>query len=260
MIDIFDRVMAPAISATGFSLSYGQKTIFHDLQVSFPAGKCSVILGASGVGKSSLLHAIANLNGTSDNMQINPFSASDQASLSQRVAYMTQQDTLLPWLSVLDNVLVGARLRSTSVTQDDRSRAQDILQQLGLTDVLAEKPNVLSGGMRQRVALARVLFENRTVVLMDEPFAALDAITKWRLQALTVKMLSNTTRILVTHDPQEALRLGDYIFILAGRPAILSEPLCLTTRPPRDIDEPELVRQHAAILAKLLQAQDISYA
>ena len=115
---------------------------------------------------------------------------------------MAQSDLLLPWLGALDNVLLGRRLRGE---RGGRRAARALLAEMGLAGSESLRPAALSGGMRQRVALARTLFEDRPIVLMDEPFAALDAITRTRLQDLAVARLGGRTVLLVTHDPLEAI-------------------------------------------------------
>ena len=134
---------------------------------------------------------------------------------------MAQQDLLLPWLGALDNVLLGYRLRGVSRAELKRlrERGRELLDRVGLGGREGDLPATLSGGMRQRVALARTLMEDRPVVLMDEPFSALDAITRFRLQDLAAEMLAGRTVLLVTHSPSEAVRLGHRLYVLSGQPA-----------------------------------------
>jgi putative hydroxymethylpyrimidine transport system ATP-binding protein len=121
-------------------------------------------------------------------------------------------------------------------------------------------PATLSGGQRQRVALARTLMEDRPAVLMDEPFSSLDAITRTRLQDLAATLLYGKTVLLVTHDPLEALRLGDLVYVMAGRPATVEPPLRPGGEPPRAVDDPGLLELQAALLARLTKAQDLAAA
>ncbi|HJO88014.1 MAG TPA: ATP-binding cassette domain-containing protein, partial [Rhodospirillales bacterium] len=118
-------------------------------------------------------------------------------------------------------------------------------------------PTKLSGGMRQRTALARTLMEDRPVVLMDEPFSALDAITRIRLQDMAAELLNDRTVLLVTHDPLEALRLGDRIHVLAGRPVTLDEPLIPVGVRPRDLHDPAVLAGQADLLERLSAANSI---
>ncbi len=134
---------------------------------------------------------------------------------------MSQKDLLLPWLSVLENVRLGARLRGE--TSDTTPRALSLLKAAGLATRANDRPDTLSGGMRQRAALARTLMEDRPVVLMDEPFSAVDPLTRLGLQDLAARMLAGRTVIFVTHDPMEALRLGYRVLVLNGNPATPTE-------------------------------------
>src|SRR5262245_44093709 len=169
---------APTISAFSVTvhaagLDFGGAPLFEALDLNLAAGSWTCLLGPSGVGKTSLLRLIAGLVEPWPGSSIK---CSDGEPLAGRIAYMAQQDLLLPWLSALDNVLLGARLRREPVGDAARERATWLLARVGLADKLGSLPAALSGGQRQRVALARTLFEARPLVLMDEPFAALDAI------------------------------------------------------------------------------------
>lgn len=166
---------------------------------------------------------------------------------------MAQKDLLLPWLTVLKNVLLGARLRGT-VSGADEEAALSLIDAAGLGDYQEALPATLSGGMRQRVALLRTLMEKRPVILMDEPFSALDALTRIRLQDLAVKLVQNATVVLVTHDPLEALRLGHRIHVMTGLPARLSPAIVPPGNPPRRLDDSNVTRLHAALLKELVGA------
>jgi putative hydroxymethylpyrimidine transport system ATP-binding protein len=167
---------------------------------------------------------------------------------------MAQQDLLLPWLSARDNVLIGRRLRGERVGPAARGRAEELLVRVGLRSAVTARPAALSGGMRQRVALARTLMEDRPVVLMDEPFAGLDAITRYELQALAAELLAERTVLLVTHDPLEALRLGHRLLVLAGRPARLDAGVAPPPGPPPRAAE-TVARRQGALLARLAAAK-----
>ena len=143
---------------------------------------------------------------------------------------MDQSDLLLPWLSARANVTLGARLRGE---RPNAAAADEILALVGLRGHEEKRPAALSGGMRQRVALARTLMEDRPVVFMDEPFSAVDALTRFRLQDLASTVLHGRTVVLVTHDPQEALRLGHRLFVLSGSPARIDESPVPESPPPR---------------------------
>lgn len=229
-------------------LTYGGILVFRDLDLTLAAGRWTCLLGPSGVGKTTLLRLIAGLAPVEPPTTI---TADDGAPLAGRLAYMAQQDLLLPWLRVLDNALLGDRLRGHAAEPARRDRARKLLTAVGLGDRLRDRPDALSGGMRQRVALVRTLLEDRSLVLMDEPFSALDALTRLRLQALAHHLLAGRTVLLVTHDPLEALRLGDAVHVLAGEPARLSPAIVPPGVPPRDPGDPALLALQAELLTRL---------
>lgn len=231
------------------SLRYAGDYLFENTHLELPAGQCSALLGPSGVGKSSLLRLIAGLQAFESGGTIRFGAAGGESP--NTIAYMAQQDLLLPWLNALGNVMLGARLRGE---KPDRARARDLLGRVGLAKQEKAMPATLSGGMRQRVALARTLMEDRPVVLMDEPFSALDAITRLRLQELAAELLRGRTILLVTHDPMEALRIGERIFIMAGRPALLSEVPPPAGATPRDPADADFLGHHAELLHRLRAA------
>jgi putative hydroxymethylpyrimidine transport system ATP-binding protein len=180
---------------------------------------------------------------------------SDGQPLSGRLAWMGQRDDLLPWLPTRANVMLGARLRGD---QPEPARADSLLERVGLTPQRDQLPATLSGGQRQRAALARTLMEDRPVVLMDEPFSALDAITRARLQSLAAGLLAGRTVLLVPHDPLEALRLGHRVHVMAGQPARIEAPILPAGEPPRDLHDPDLMRLQGDLLARLADAQDVA--
>ncbi|HVV67618.1 MAG TPA: ABC transporter ATP-binding protein [Gammaproteobacteria bacterium] len=246
--------LSPTVTLTQASLHFGGNLLFQNIQLTLPSNQWTVLLGPSGVGKSSLLRLIAGLN--SDAHIASPITTSDGLSLEGRLAYMPQQDLLMPWLSVLDNVLIGAKLRGSKQKKRLTERALFLLNQVGLENVAYKKPSELSGGMRQRVALARTLLEDRSVVLMDEPFSALDVITRLQLQELAAQLLIQRTVLLVTHDPLEALRLGDNVYVMAGRPAILGAALHPAGDKPRALTDPGLLQLQGQLLLELEHAKE----
>jgi putative hydroxymethylpyrimidine transport system ATP-binding protein len=231
------------------SLRYAGALLFRDLNFTLPGGSWNCLLGPSGVGKSSLLRLIAGL-APLDQGKVR---CSDGRPLAGRLAWMGQEDNLLPWLSVRGNVTLGARLRGEPA---EREKARDLLARVGLERQSDQLPATLSGGQRQRAALARTLMEERPVVLMDEPFSALDAITRARLQALAARLLGGRTVLLVTHDPLEALRLGHRIQVMTGHPARIEGVIEPEGAPPRDLHDPALLARHGELLAWLADARD----
>ena len=239
---------APDVHVRSATLRYGDSILFEDLSVTLVAGEITCLLGLSGVGKSSLLRLVAGLGPALEHGTIE---AGDGRPLEGRIAYMDQRELLLPWLSVLDNVALGARLRGDPV---DRDGAQGLLRAVGLSGRETDLPAVLSGGMRQRTALARTLMEDRPIVLMDEPFSALDALTRLHLQDLAGRLLAGRTVLLVTHDPIEAVRLGHRIHVMAGIPAQIAPAIALSGDPPRDPTQGESTARYRELMAHLGQS------
>ncbi|WP_229071463.1 ABC transporter ATP-binding protein [Actinoplanes sp. DH11] len=206
-------------------------------------GEFVCLLGASGCGKSTLLSLVAGLDRiTSGTLDIG----------GRHVALMFQEAALFPWLSVAGNVELPLRLQGAG-RAERRERARELLEVVRLGDFADKRPHELSGGMRQRVALARALAQKADVLLMDEPFGALDAMTRdilhdelervWREQRLTV--------LFVTHNVREAVRLGDRVILLSSRPGRVIEDYAITHPRPRRIDSPEVSGQAAEITDRL---------
>ncbi|MEM8790470.1 MAG: ATP-binding cassette domain-containing protein [Pseudomonadota bacterium] len=179
-------------------------TLFSGIDLELAAGEWTCLLGPSGCGKSTILRLIAGLE-TGGRFE------GEIRSAERHAAYMAQSDMLAPWLDVTDNVMLGARLRGEA---PDRARAEALIARVGLAADAHKRPAELSGGMRQRAALARTLMEDRPVALLDEPFSALDAATRATCQELAFELLEGRTVLLVTHDPAEAARLGHQVHVM----------------------------------------------
>ncbi len=234
-----------AISVRNLRAGYDEVAVFAGLDLTIPSAAWSCILGASGVGKTTLLRLLAGLMAPSDGAI-----TAGGRPLPGRIAYMAQQDLLLPWLSARQNVELGARLRGA---RPDRARALDLLDGVGLAEEANRRPAALSGGQRQRVALARTIMEDRPIVLMDEPFSALDAVTRLKLQDLAVDVLAGKTVVLITHDPLEALRVAHRVHVMHGRPAILTKPVLPPGATPRDPTAPAIGHLHRQLLDLLTE-------
>jgi putative hydroxymethylpyrimidine transport system ATP-binding protein len=242
----------PSIHVSDGRLAYGGRLLFDGLALDLPAGRWTCLLGPSGVGKSTLLRLIAGIAGASGSVRM---AAGDGGKLAGRVAYMAQQDLLLPWLGLADNVTLGPRLRGEAIGPERAQRVREIIRRVRLEGREHDRPASLSGGMRQRAALARTLVEDRPVVLMDEPFSAVDAITRLELQALAAELLAGRTVLLVTHDPLEALRLGHRVHVMAGQPATLGPPIMPPGDPLRDPTDPALLPLQRELLRRLTAAR-----
>ncbi|MGE3247504.1 MAG: ABC transporter ATP-binding protein [Beijerinckiaceae bacterium] len=218
--------------------------LFGPLRLELAAGQWTGLLGASGTGKTTVLRLIAGLEtGARFTGRIE---ASDGAPLAGRIGFMGQSDLLAPWLDVLGNVVLGARLRGE---RPDMARARAIVERAGLTPHIRQRPHTLSGGQRQRASLARTLMEDRPVVLLDEPFSALDARTRAEMQEIAGELLAGRTVLLVTHDPAEAARLAHRAFLMhEGHIEQLDVPVA---PPVRAADDPATMAAQAAMYRKL---------
>jgi putative hydroxymethylpyrimidine transport system ATP-binding protein len=257
---IYDNIShstAPSIHIRNAYLTYNNTLIFDNLNFTIQPGIITCLLGPSGIGKTTLLQMIAGLTSTYESYVNGDINCDNNIALSQQLAYLPQQDTLLPWLNALDNTLLGSRLRGDNTTIA-KQHAKVLFTQLGLTMIEHKFPKDLSGGMRQRIALIRTLLENKPIILMDEPFASVDAITRFQLQDLICNLLKNRTVVLVTHDPLEALRVADEIYIISGKPAKLNLFAKLTSHTPRNLSEPEVVTHQSLLFEALIKAKGMS--
>lgn len=214
------------------------RPLLQGLALDCPPGRWTALMGPSGVGKSTLGRIVAGL----------PVAARLRGHVTGAgaVTLMGQQDQLLPWADALANVTIGARLRGL---RPDRDRARALLADLGLSGLETRRPAQLSGGQRQRVALARTLIEDRPVVVLDEPFSALDAGTRAQMQDLAARHLAGRTVILITHDPLEAARLCHAAWLLdAHRTRALALP---ATPTPRALDDPQVLTTQGALFRSL---------
>ncbi|MGJ0480001.1 ABC transporter ATP-binding protein [Pantoea agglomerans] len=232
----------PGISVRQLSLTLGQQTLFSELNLEIAGGAFTALLGASGVGKSSLMRVIAGLTPPTSGL----ISGSDGLPLTGRIAWMGQQDLLYPWLTVEQNVCLASRLNGEKA---DRDWAQHLLERVGLSHCASARPATLSGGMRQRAALARTLYTRQPVVLMDEPFSALDALTRTQIQTLAADVLVGHTVLLITHDAAEACRLSHHLLVIGSAGIETCPPL--QGQPPRAADDINVLQSQAALLKQL---------
>jgi sulfonate transport system ATP-binding protein len=212
--------------------------VLDDVNLSIETGEFVCLLGASGCGKSTLLNLIAGLD--------RPTTGSIDVP-AEGAAVMFQESALMPWLTARQNVELALRLRGVS-RPARRGEALELLDVVNLADAAEKRPHELSGGMRQRVALARALAQDRPVLLMDEPFAALDAITRDLLHEELERVWRRTGRtiVFVTHNVREAARLADRIVLLTSRPGRVAAEFPVAIDRPRRIESPavsELARE-----------------
>jgi NitT/TauT family transport system ATP-binding protein len=225
----------PAISLEGVSKVYGHAGnavhALDNLSLEVLAGEFVCLLGASGCGKSTLLNIVEGLDRPTQGT----------VTVHGRPALMFQEPALFPWLTVTGNVELALKLRK--VPKDLRkARVDELLDLVNLTAFARKRPHELSGGMRQRVALARALAQDAEVVLMDEPFGALDAMTRDILHDELERLCreQRLTVLFVTHNVREAVRLGDRVVLLSSRPGRVVEEYPVASPRPRRIDSHEV--------------------
>ena len=191
--------------------------ILEDIDFCARQGEFVSVIGASGCGKSTFLNILAGLE-PHDSGLIEFDGISTDARLG-KVGYMQQKDLLLPWRTVVDNAILGLQIMGVS-RKRARVEALDLIHQFGLSGFENQYPHALSGGMRQRAAFLRTMLLNQSIILLDEPFGALDALTKLNKQEwlMDVCLNMNKTAVLVTHDIDEAILLSDRVYLLTSRP------------------------------------------
>jgi len=236
------------IDAQKISIHLGQgKAAFEAVQsvdFTIEPGEFVCILGPSGCGKSTLLGALAgHITPSHGNLTLDGESIKNP---SPERGMVFQHHTLFPWRSVLDNVAFGLKMRGVNKTER-RAQALEMLKLVGLEDSAKRWPSQLSGGMQQRVEIARVLINKPRLLLMDEPFGALDAQTRLKMQQLLLSIWGRirTTVVFVTHDIDEALFLADRILVMSPRPGKIIEDLPVDFSRPRNTDlvtTPEFMR------------------
>ena len=255
-----DAQPEPALEACAVRKTYRAESgadivALCDVSLRVAVGEFVVILGPTGCGKTTLLHLIAGIE-TIDGGSIR-FGGTMAAGPS--VSCVFQHYVLFPWRSVLRNVAFGPQMRG--VPRRERSTAaRELLAKVGLTEFESAYPHELSGGMRQRAAIAQALAPHPDLLLMDEPFGALDDTTRRDLQGMLVELWEQqrTTVLFVTHNIDEALQLGDRIVVLSGRPGRVVEELTVELPRPRDSLSPELTELFVRIRRALAGSRETS--
>ncbi|HEY7703540.1 MAG TPA: ABC transporter ATP-binding protein [Acidimicrobiia bacterium] len=238
-----------AISIRNVSKTYGDGrsavTALEEVSFEVAKGEFACLLGASGCGKSTLLNLIAGIYRI------------DQGSIDtgeNRIGLMFQESALFPWLTVRKNIEMAMRFQGTEKTARIE-RVDELLALVQLEAFGEKRPHELSGGMQQRVSLARALAQDADILLMDEPFAALDAMTRDILhdEFEQIWARSGMTVLFVTHNVREAVRLGDRVVLLSSRPGKVAAEIPTNLERPRNIDAPEVGRLTAEITDRLRQ-------
>jgi NitT/TauT family transport system ATP-binding protein len=219
--------------------------IIQDMTFSVGEGELLTIVGPSGAGKSTLLNIIAQIEVASAGeiaFGDERFASSEQKSLqpglNRRIGYVTQDDNLLPWRTTIENVLFPHEVQGT-LDDKARARANELISAVGLSGFENYYPHELSGGMRKRAALIRTLVYDPPIILMDEPFAAVDAQTRTQLQEDLLRLwsLKRKTILFVTHDITEAIALGDRALVLSRRPSRVAAEHPIPIPRPRNVKD-----------------------
>ncbi|GAB4547601.1 MAG: ABC transporter ATP-binding protein [Anaerolineae bacterium] len=227
----------------------------QEVSLAVNAGEFVTLIGASGSGKSTLCNLIAGLL-TPDSGQI-LLDGMVITGKTGNVGYMPQRDLLLPWRTVLKNVILGAEIDRMPVQEVERS-ARELLPLFGLSGFESSYPNALSGGMRQRAALLRTFLQRRAVMLLDEPFGALDALTRYEMQNWLIDIWSrfNLTILCITHDVAEAVMLADRVLVLSRRPGKIAAEVEIPLPRPRRATDEAVIRLQASLLYALAGASN----
>src|SRR3954471_8903826 len=220
----------------------GQQLVLDDVSLDVAPGEFVTLLGASGCGKSTLLNLVAGLDRPT----------AGTISTDGRPALMFQEHALFPWLTAGKNIELALKLRGVP-KEERRGRTEELLDLVRLPGAYGKRVHELSGGMRQRVAMARALAQESRVLLMDEPFAALDAITRDVLhdELIRLRQEQRLTVLFVTHNVREAVRLGDRVVLLSSRPGRVARVYPVDLPQPRQMEEGDLVQLSARITEDL---------
>jgi ABC-type nitrate/sulfonate/bicarbonate transport system ATPase subunit len=244
---------SPLLELRAISKTFGQVVALSGFDADVAKGEFVTVVGPSGCGKSTLFNIVAGLDepdaGGALRFEGNSCHAAD---LLGRVSFMPQRDLLLPWRNVIDNAILALDVEGVPRAQA-RAKALEMLPEFGLAGFESQYPNQLSGGMRQRVALMRTFLFERDLMLLDEPFGALDALTRAIMQRwlLDVWQKHRRTILFITHDVDEAIFLGDRVLVMTARPgSVKLEQVVDLPRPrrPEIVTAPEFVRLKRTLL------------
>ena len=235
----------PSIEIKGLRKSFGprgQQVVIDDLDLTVQHGEFLTVVGASGCGKSTLLNIVAGLDRPSQG----------SVQVRGKVALMFQDATLLPWLTSIQNIKIALQLQG--IREPERTeRAEELLALVRLGDAVNKRPHELSGGMKQRVALARCLAQDAKIILMDEPLGALDAMTRDHLhdeiESLTTHQ--GLTVVFVTHNMREAVRLGDRVVLMGSHPGRIVHQERVDLARPRIMDSVDIATRAARLTSQL---------
>ncbi|HQR37432.1 MAG TPA: ABC transporter ATP-binding protein [Blastocatellia bacterium] len=229
------------VRVEGLTRSFGALLVLDDISLEIGRGEFVAVVGPSGCGKTTFLNLVSGFDRPT----------SGQVTRAGVVRMVYQQDGLFPWLTVAENIALG--LRDMRDEREAERQLAEMFVLIGLEEFANHYPHQLSGGMRQRVELARALAAPSDILLLDEPFSSLDYLTRLRMRDELARLLTERPRtvVLVTHDIEEAAQLADRIVVLTERPARISRELRLDVPRPRELTHPEVVAAVHGILMDL---------
>ncbi|MDB5524482.1 MAG: transporter ATP-binding protein [Rhizobium sp.] len=251
-------MITPRLQLTSITASYAELRVLNDVSLTVQPGEFVSILGPSGAGKSTLFRLLTGALEPDRGEML--FDGRPLDTASYPFAFMPQRDALMPWRRIIDNTTLGLEVQGMS-RRDARKRVEPLFSDFGLSGFEQHYPTALSGGMRQRAALLRTVVQNRSMLLLDEPFGALDALTRAGMHRWLegMWMRHRWTAMLVTHDVREAVHLSDRIYVLSPRPAEIVQVIDIPVPRPRmrtGASGAEIAAVETAILETLLTPQE----
>jgi NitT/TauT family transport system ATP-binding protein len=247
-----------AISLRGATKTFqtrdgGSYTAIRDVDLTVGRGRFVTVVGPTGCGKSTTLSLVSGLAPATEGEVL--VDGAPVTGIPDGLGYMFQNDAVLPWRSVLDNVAAGPRYRGVPKAEA-RDRAREWVQKVGLAGFEGYHPHQLSGGMRKRVALAQTLINEPSILLMDEPFGALDVQTREHMQDLLLDLWSGTGAavVFVTHDLTEAIALADQVVVMTAGPATVKAAVPVTLERPRRVEEIRLTPEFTELYRSIWES------
>ena len=240
------------LKAENVTKEYDGANVIENINIELKKGEIISLLGVSGVGKSTLFNILSGLLMPDAGKVI--LDEEDVTGKPGKISYMLQKDLLLPHKKIIDNVSLPLVINGTK-KKEAREKVKPLFSQFGLDGCEYKYPNQLSGGMRQRAAFFRTYMSSKGVALLDEPFSALDTITKASMHKWYLDVMKNIdmSTIFITHDIDEAIKLSDRIYVLAGKPGLVKEEIHILKDKPRD-SEFEFTDEYIGYKKKILNA------